>query len=233
MIKLDRICEHTFFSLLNENSVVLDFGCNEGKFAHTVIERYGCQVFSAEPVPDCVERIARHPRLTLRQVAISGTSGSLDIHVYPDRCASGFNRSPGEQAIRTIRAEAMTLAEFRRRSGIGRIALLKIDIEGAELDMFAAAADEEFSDIDQITVEFHDFLYPEMRPAVKAVKRRMRSLGFHMLPFSLDNTDVLFVNRRAAVNWHNRLWAGTVVKYGRGLERRLRQMIGRPAPADC
>lgn len=232
MIEVNWICGHSFFSILNRNSVVIDFGGNMGEFSHSIIARYDCCVFSAEPVPECAEQILPHPRLTLRQVAISGTAGTLDIHVYPHRCASGFVRSEDEHEVRTIRAEAVTLAEFRRRNGIGPIALLKLDIEGAELDMFAAAADEEFADIDQITVEFHDFLYPEQRPAVEAVKQRMRSLGFHMIPFSLDNTDILFVNPRNVVNWQNRLWASTAVKYGRGIGRRLRRLIGVPAPAD-
>lgn len=221
---IDNIHSHSFFTRLDESSVVVDFGANHGEFSHTIIQRYGCRVFAAEPVPELVERIGPHPNLTLLPLAISGSIGSMRINIYPDRCASGFDRFEGESAAYTIDADTVTLAEFRRRAGIGRINLLKIDIEGAELGMFAAAADAEFADIDQITVEFHDFVYPETRPAVETVKRRMRNLGFHMLPFSLDNTDVLFLNRRAAVSWPHRLWAATAVKYGRGLQRRLKRL---------
>ncbi|MCW2247152.1 FkbM family methyltransferase [Azospirillum fermentarium] len=221
---VDNICCHSFFAQIDENSIIVDLGANHGEFAHSVIQRYGSRVFSAEPVPELAERITRHPRLTLLPVALSGAVGTMRINVYPDRCASGFDQYEGERAGQTIDTDTVTLAEFRRRNGIGRINLLKIDIEGAELDMFAAAADAEFADIDQITIEFHDFLYPETRPAVEAVKRRLQHLGFHMLPFSLDNTDVLFVNPKAGVGWRHRLWARTAVKYGRGIRRRLQRL---------
>lgn len=222
---VDNIHSHSFFTRLDENSTVVDFGANHGEFSHSIIQRYGSRVFAAEPVPELLERIERHPNLTVLPVAISNTVDTMRINVYPHRCASGFDRFEGESAAYTINADTVTLAEFRRRAGIGRINLLKIDIEGAELGMFAAAADAEFTDIDQITVEFHDFIYPETRPAVEAVKRRMRTLGFHTLPFSLDNTDVLFLNRRASVGWSQRLWAATAIKYGRGLQRRLKRRL--------
>lgn len=219
---IDNILGHSFFQKLDENSVVIDLGANHGVFAHSIIKRYGSRVFSVEPVPDLAQRIAQHPRLTLLPWAVSGSVGTMRINVYADRCASGFGPDTAETIVQTVDADTVTLAEFRRRNGIGRINLLKIDIEGAELDMFAATADAEFADIDQITIEFHDFLYPDTHPAVEAVKRRLRDLGFYVMPFSLDNTDVLFVNRRMGIGWAERLWARTAVKYGRGIRRRLK-----------
>ena len=47
-----------------------------------------------------------------------------------------------------------------------------------------------------ISVEFHDFLYPEQKSQVAQILRRMRAIGFWILPFSFDNTNVLFVNSR-------------------------------------
>ncbi len=59
----------------------------------------------------------------------------------------------------------ITFRELRRRAGVDRIDLLKIDIEGAEIGMFDDCTDEELSSIGQITVEFHAFLFPNnMRP---------------------------------------------------------------------
>lgn len=223
---IDNILGHSFFQKLDENSIVVDLGANHGVFAHSIIRRYGSRVFAVEPVPDLALQISQHLRLTLLPCAISGSVGTMRINIYPDRCASGFALHTAESAVQSIDTDTMTLAEFRRRNGIGPINLLKIDIEGAELDMFAAAADTEFADIDQITIEFHDFLYPDTHPAVEAVKQRLRRLGFHMLPFSLDNTDVLFVNHRmATIGWADRLWARTAVKYGRGIRRRLKRLV--------
>jgi len=48
----------------------------------------------------------------------------------------------------------------------------------------------------QFTVEFHDFIHPEeLDGRVERVKRRLVSIGLRRINFSLDNTDVLFINR--------------------------------------
>ena len=37
-------------------------------------------------------------------------------------------------------------------------------------------------------------IYPELRFGVEATKKRLQTIGFRKINFSLDNTDVLFLN---------------------------------------
>jgi hypothetical protein len=102
-----------------------------------------------------------------------------------------------------------------------------MDIEGAELDVLSDCTDEELTKIKQITIEFHDFLYPEQRPVVIAVFERLRRLGFIPMRFSMDNSDALFLNSRANVSRFDVLYNSAVVKYYRGIGRIVRKRFAR------
>lgn len=52
---------------------------------------------------------------------------------------------------------------------------MKVDIEGAEIDLFLKADNETLLSVRQFTVEFHDFWYPELRDGTEQVKDRMRA----------------------------------------------------------
>ena len=86
--------------------------------------------------------------------------------------------------------------------------------------MFEASTDAELRRFRQITVEFHDFLYPQLSARVALAKRRIGRAGFRRIDFSLDNTDVLFV-RVDALSWLAWFWLRHVVRNWRGLRRRL------------
>lgn len=191
-----RISEHTFFStVLNESSVVIDLGFNCGLFSYEIIRRFNCRVFSAEPVSELCYSVIPHPKLTVLPVALGGCNGFADLNVFRDQCASLHETASNVQASRMDRVEVITFAELQRRSGFLKIDLLKIDIEGAEIEMFSAMDDDTIRSIGQITIEFHDFLIHDMATSVENIKMRLCKLGFYMIKCSLDNTDVLFVNR--------------------------------------
>ena len=73
----------------------------------------------------------------------------------------------------------------------------------------------------QITVEFHDFIYRDLREPVLQIRNRMADIGFWVVPFSLDNSDVLFINRKAGVSTAEITYLRNIVRYGKGLQRRL------------
>ena len=96
-----------------------------------------------------------------------------------------------------------------------------MDIEGAEMEILETAPAELLRRARQITVEFHDFLYPELLPRVKAIQRRLAAAGFYVINFSqFTNGDVLFV-RRDLISYPQYLFLKYPVKYGRGVRRLL------------
>jgi FkbM family methyltransferase len=220
-----RICEHTFLSrLIDQNSVVLDFGAFDGDFASAIIERFHCRVLSAEPVKELLERIQPQPLHRVLPVAIGGRNQMIEINIFNSGSSDAYGAIFANQGASPQAAEMVTLSEFCRRTAIDRIDLLKVDIEGAKIDMFEHCSDTDLQSAIQITTEFHDFVYPEQTHAVGRVRERMSDLGFWVLPFSLDNTDVLFLNRRSGVSAPEVAYLRSVVRCGKGIVRRLRRI---------
>ena len=95
-----------------------------------------------------------------------------------------------------MEVRTVPLADFLASHGLTRVDLLKVDIEGAELEMFAQLPSHILAEVRQITVEFHDFMHPETAPEVRKTIALLRAAGFHCVRFSKDNIDLLFINAR-------------------------------------
>jgi FkbM family methyltransferase len=222
---VNRLCDHTFLpDLLSSDSIVLDLGANHGDFSHGLINRFGCYVYAAEPLSKLRKKIKVSARLNILPVAIGGKNGTAGLHVFRTRCASLLNAleediNGGEEEV-----EVVDLKSFLALTGVQRIDLMKVDIEGSELGMFEAASDDELMRAAQITVEFHDFIYPELYDRVMGIIRRIESLGFWRINFSLDNTDVLFINRAATgISGLRYRRLKYLTKYLEGGKRKLRK----------
>jgi len=225
---VERLAGHSFLSApLTRDSVVVDLGVNEGAFAHAIIRHYGCRVVGVEPVPELFETVPTDDRLTVERRAVTGDGGPATLYVNPSTCAT-IQASLAHREAPAQRVDGTTLEGLLDRHGVERAALVKVDIESAELDLLEGSSHETLRRADQFTIEFHDFLDPELAAPTERAKQRLRAAGFSELALSRDNTDVLFVNaarlpfgrlRRAAV--------AVTHKYPRGLARLLRRTLGR------
>lgn len=228
---VSRLCSHTFVSgFLNRQSVVVDLGLNQGEFARGIHEKFGCSVYGAEPVPELYEALRGQKGLVAENCAIAAVAGSRTLHLAPGRCAS-FTSSAETERGGTVEVRTVPLADFLARHHVTRVDLLKVDIEGAELEMFAHLPESVLAQIRQITVEFHDFMYPETASEVQKTISALRAAGFHCVRFSKDNIDLLFLNSRQngfssltclALNyWFRPLLAAT---------RKIRRLLGNGNP---
>lgn len=224
--KVAYVCLHSFLpDLIDADSIVVDLGANDGDFAHAMIERFHCRVIAAEPVRELLDRIQPHPLLQVLPVAVGGKNQQVSVNVFSSRCASVLGPMSPEESSATQLVEMITLTEFLRRAHVERIDLLKVDIEGAEIDMFASCSDEELQSARQVTVEFHDFIYPEQLPAIQRICERMRDIGFVVLPFTFRNAaDVLFVSRETGIGRAEIAYLRSFARYGKGIVRRLRKI---------
>ncbi|HTY24720.1 MAG TPA: FkbM family methyltransferase [Desulfomonilaceae bacterium] len=222
---VDRRCFHTYLpGLLGPDSTVLDLGANKGEFSREMISRYSCRVFAAEPLSDLRASIALSPGLTLLPFAVGGRNGRARLREFSTRCASLLYEKEGDILGSEKDVEVLDLRSVLEKIGGGSIDLMKVDIEGAEIEMFESASDADLRKCVQITVEFHDFIYPEQSRNVESIKRRLRGLGFLVINFSLDNTDVLFVNAAASgIGQLQYFKLKYITKYMLGIRRRFKQ----------
>ncbi|WP_133649219.1 FkbM family methyltransferase [Paraburkholderia flava] len=219
---MDRISGHTFFQrFLRRDSVVVDLGANVGAFSRLMSEKYGCVCYAVEPNPACFARLAGFARVKPFNFAIADREGTMNFFVAANSEASSFTRTHDSDI--EIPVTAMRLDTFTEQQGIGRLDLLKIDIEGAEVSLLDSLPDAFLSNIGQIAIEFHDFCDLVKREDVVRLERRLESLGFLSINFTRDSyghEDHLFVNRqRCPVGHVEYLTTKYVTKYLLGIGR--------------
>jgi FkbM family methyltransferase len=219
-MRVDLIEKHSFIAdYLSADSRVIDLGANKGGFSMEIIRRYGCHVVGVEPVPALVVAMPVHVRFALEQAAITSGEDSVIIHINSTVCASAVI---AEDGATPVRVPGTTLGRLMEKHGIERVDLLKVDIEGAEIPLFESASDADLLRVDQITVEYHDFIEPQLLEPTQRADARLRGLGFQQLKFSLDNTDVLYLHPRLHLGTARKMAILVCYKYARGARRRVR-----------
>jgi FkbM family methyltransferase len=224
-IRVARVASHSFLSApIDESSVVIDLGVYKGEFARAMIVRYGCLVVGVEPVPELFAALPTMRRLTVEPRAITPDGEPATLHINPVPTDATIDARLSHPGAPTVSVAGTTFADLLDRHGIGRVPLVKVDIEGAEVGMLQRSTPRTLRRVDQFTIEFHDFLNASLGGEVRQAKRRLRDVGFAELSLSLDNTDVLFVNcERIPFGPIRRAAAAAVYKYPRGIRRRLQR----------
>jgi FkbM family methyltransferase len=199
--------------------VVVDLGMNKGEFSNWVVDNTDARCVGVEPVPSLYRTLPRGERIEAVQAAMGATPGRQSLCIPQESCASLASAGLTQNGDR-VEVEVITLDALMRRHRLEWIDLLKIDIEGAEIELLERLDTRTFARIGQMTVEFHDFLRPSDQPRVAKVVARIRDNGFYVVNFGRRHfTDVLCLNR-AAFDVDLRLQARLVAaKYARGARR--------------
>jgi FkbM family methyltransferase len=132
--RLQRVLDE----VLRPDSSALDVGCHEGAVLAEIVRLAPAGRHVAwEPLPElCARAAARFPDVDVRCAALSDRAGERDfVHVTTLPGWSGFRARPypGSQSIETIRVRTERLDDALP-SGFAP-AFLKIDVEGAELEV--------------------------------------------------------------------------------------------------
>ncbi|MGA7052524.1 MAG: FkbM family methyltransferase [Mycobacterium sp.] len=130
---------------------VVDVGANRGQFTLFALHAYpGAKVVSLEPLATPAERFRRvfanEPRVTLHQAALGPETGQSTMHVsghddssslLPITAAQG-ELFRGTNEVRTETVRTGPLSEFLDSDSIEEPALLKLDVQGYELEALRA-----------------------------------------------------------------------------------------------
>ena len=150
---------------LGPDSVVFDVGGYQGDFAAQMRQRYGCQVHLFEPVArfhrHCVERFAADPAVFCHPFGLGDKEEELEMR--DDSDASGaFNPASAGKPVEKVRVRPFSIVFSE--SGVCRIDLLKVNIEGGEFALLEhLIATGLINDVVHLQVQFHDF-FPDAAP---------------------------------------------------------------------
>ena len=148
---------------------IVDCGANVGITSIFFSERYpDARIFAVEPDPENFALLQRNTaaidRIVPLRAAIVGSRRGR-VRFSTDRPAWG-NRVLGDTASEEhVEVEAVTIDELMQDESIEHIDILKVDIEGGEIDLFRNP--DFLSKVDLLMIELHDeYSITDFRTAV-------------------------------------------------------------------
>ena len=175
---------------------VVDAGAHVGGFTLWAASRSQCRIEALEPnaptralLESNVRRERVDDRVQVRPWAIAAATGTRRLRPAADSAASALVDEP---ARGDVQVQAVTLEDAIRASGFPRIDLLKMDIEGAEHEVFGA--------LDAATLNLVDFWIIECHPVPgtdhAALARVLSSAGFETSEVAKPMGQALLIARR-------------------------------------
>lgn len=194
---------YVYYPNLNYNSNIIDLGANNGGFSVEILRHYKSKCYAIEPNEKLFHSISQEITEKLN-VAVGKDDGIVKFFLSNNPEASSLIKdfethwgNFSEVNVEQVSWKKM-LAKLKLKDSI--IEVLKIDIEGAELDIIETFDENDLKLINQITIEFHDWLNKDLHMrTVKAIKKLV-SHGYICITSSPNHTwpvEALFITKRS------------------------------------
>lgn len=177
-------------SMLKPGDTVLDCGANVGEVT-VPLARTGAEVHAFEPDPFAFEKLSKAtrdlPNVTLHNAAVGVSAGSIKL-MRADNFADNprgasvkstvisggrmINEDEGDTIDVTLVSLPDLVTELYNKHG--ELAFIKMDIEGAELDILELMLEQELYDKVRLTVaETHENKFKALRPRFKDLRKNV------------------------------------------------------------
>jgi FkbM family methyltransferase len=153
---------------IGSDDVVVDIGAHKGVFTAYAAQITSNIVIAYEPNPNNYQILTTFLKLNdvnniqCHQCAIGPTSGSVKLFLSKSstrHSITGIDQVSGEQLDNAIEVPMITLDEALM--SLNCIDFLKIDCEGAEIEILRSSSDLSLSKIRKMVVEIHDYAQSE------------------------------------------------------------------------
>lgn len=175
---------------LRSGDVAIDCGANVGIYT-IMMAIQGATVHAFEPDPAAhaklVEATRDYPSVTVYQAAVTTTPGPVKLYFHkwaeedPVYWSTGSSLLKAKNNVREDRyteVQGVVLAEFIKGLDAPSVRLLKMDIEGAEVEVLNQLLDEGLHErIEAAFVEVHDRRVDELREPTRLLRERLQALG--------------------------------------------------------
>lgn len=189
-----------FFPKFSKDSVVIDAGCSyEADFSKYMIKNYGVRSYGIDPT------LKHKAKLEKLENELRGNFFHLPYAVGVENSKVLFHESKVNESgslladhinvkndeIISYEVEVVSLKTILTKHRIGNVEFLKLDLEGAEYDLFNKISKDDICIFPQIFIEFHhhavsNYTYEDTQRIVT----KMQAFGYQS--FSLDNHNYLF-----------------------------------------
>jgi len=142
---------------LNQNSTVFDLGGYAGQWTNDIYSKYNCNIFVFEPVETFFKKIEKrfknNNKIKVFNFGLSNEDKEEEISIKDDASSLYVK---GEKTSKIILKKA---SDFLNKNNLGKIDLMKINIEGGEYDLMEDIISSGIiNQINNIQVQFHHFI---------------------------------------------------------------------------
>ena len=200
-----RLREHSFFAtLLARPAAVADFGAHRGEFLVAFASEHPIsRALLVEADPALAESLKQsfgdEADIVHAAVVAENRQGTVTFtrSIEPESSSVFREWSAACGIADQMEVPGIEFSKVIRELG-GRVDLVKLDVEGAEIGVLQSATASDLASCGQLTVEFHDKRPPFTRSDVDCVCRRLRSEGYGIVNANWPYVnDVLFVNLKS------------------------------------
>jgi FkbM family methyltransferase len=171
------------FRHLNAESIAIDCGANMGKITLKMAQR-GARVYAFEPNPHAykflTQQVEGYQNVTCFNKAVWIEEGKMNLYFHQEASDDGLFWSFGSSLLagkrnvdenRYVEVEAVDLAAFIDALD-APVALLKIDVEGAECEILEKLIKTQaYQNIDLIVAETHGSKIPDQQEKTNRIKQ--------------------------------------------------------------
>lgn len=221
MRRYEPVTLSAFLGSLTPGMVVADVGAHVGYFTVLASRLVGAtgRIHAVEPSEENLrylrENIARNEltNVTVHPVAAGSSHRKRAFHITESSDSHGFYNHPYAKTVRTIEVEESPLGDLV----IDRVDVLKIDVEGAEVEVLAGietilSRNDEL----RLCVEWNPSCMKNAGRDPFDLLARMRALGFEQIDVlddldarrpSLDEVSALVASDSTPRFWYVNLWS--------------------------
>jgi FkbM family methyltransferase len=195
-MKLIEINGHGLIEdFLTKGSVVVDLGANKGSFSKHISTIYGCRVYAVKASPTTFKATYNSELVQKFNFAICSQEKPMQINISNNSEATSLFILDNCEYKESVTIQGISLEGFISRFSIQSPVTLKLDIEGAELEILKNTPADVLRTFSQITVEFHEWLGIGSIPEIEEIIGRMKAIGFYHFKLSRTNHgNDIFVN---------------------------------------
>lgn len=190
---------YAFHPRFHAGDIVIDVGTgNDPDLSKYLISKYGVESFAVDPTRKHASALREYekklPGFHYLPHALGAQSGKVDFYESTTNVSGSI--LPGHRNIindptTKYAVEMITMAELLQMAGSKHIALMKIDIEGAEFELLAALEPGLLRRVRQLLVEFHhDTVQGKTWRDTEEAISRLKGMGMKALVY--NGRDCLF-----------------------------------------
>jgi FkbM family methyltransferase len=178
-----------FKNEVKDVETIIDIGANNGQFlkvSHHFFPK--AFIYSFEPIPKLFQRLKRFESQNIKvfNIALGNSIGKFDFHLNSYSHVSSFlniskeNKTYPQDSIETIQVKQDTLDNLSKSLGIKGVTLLKLDVQGFEMEVLKGGANTIKAYVNYIIVEANFVNLYENQPTFTELNHHLNELGFEL-----------------------------------------------------